>query len=184
MRMDTHTMAKSKALDRQALVEIYEQYSPKLVRYGYRLLGDQDKAEECAAETFSRFLNSLKGNPAGPENVQAYLYRVAHNWITDYYRRQPPPIDQLKDDVQDAIHDRRNGNPAALVGEQMEIDRVRNALLHLPEEQRQVIVLRFLEGQRHEDVAVSLGKTVEATRAIQYRALNSLRRMLLAPEEV
>jgi RNA polymerase sigma-70 factor (ECF subfamily) len=102
----------------------------------------------------------------------------------DYYRRQPPPIDQLKDDVQDATHDRRNGNPAALVGEQMEIDRVRNALLHLPEEQRQVIVLRFLEGQRHEDVAVSLGKTVEATRAIQYRALNSLRRMLLAPEEV
>lgn len=184
MRMETQTMAKSKALDRQALVEIYEQYSPKLFRYGFRLLGDRDTAEECVAETFSRFLDSLKGNPIGPENIQAYLYRVAHNWITDYYRRQPPPEVQLQEDLQDTVHNRRNGNPAALVGEKMEIERVRNALLHLPEEQRQVIVLRFLEEQGHEEVATSLGKSVEATRAIQYRALSSLRRMLLVPEEV
>lgn len=184
MRMETQTMAKSKALDRQALVEIYEQYSPKLFRYAYRLLGDQDTAEECVAETFSRFLNSLKGNPAGPESVQAYLYRVAHNWITDHYRRQPLTTTVLQEDMQDTHHDRRNGNPAALVGERMEVERVRKALLHLPEEQRQVIVLRFLEEQTHGEVATTLGKTAEATRAIQYRALASLRRMLIATEEV
>ena len=66
----------------------------------------------------------------------------------------------------------------------MEIDRVREALWHLPEEQRHVVAMRFLEGLNHEEVAVSLGKTTEATRALQYRALSSLRRMLLAPEGV
>jgi RNA polymerase sigma-70 factor (ECF subfamily) len=182
--METQTMVMSKALDRQALVEIYEQYSPKLFRYAYRLLGDRDTAEECVAETFSRFLNSLMGNPAGPENVQAYLYRVAHNWITDHYRRQPLPTTALQEDIQGNHHDRRNGNPAALVGERMEVERVREALLRLPEEQRQVIVLRFLEEQTHGEVATTLGKTADATRAIQYRALASLRRMLIATEEV
>jgi RNA polymerase sigma-70 factor (ECF subfamily) len=184
MRMKTHTKANSKALDRQALVEIYEQYSPKLFRYAYRLLGDQDTAEECVAETFSRFLNSLKGDPAGPENVQAYLYRIAHNWITDYYRRQPLPAAPLMDNIQEDNHNRRNGNPAVLLGEQMEIERVRKALLLLPDEQRQVVVLRFLEEQTHDEVATTLGKSAEATRAIQYRALTSLRRMLIVTEEV
>ena len=155
-----------------------------MFRYAYRLLGDQDKAEECVAESFSRFLNSLKGNPVGPEHVQAYLYRVAHNWITDFYRRKPPAITPLKETSK--ILSKTGGTVIRLrwSSEQMEIERVRNALILLPEEQRQVVVLRFLEGQRHEEVAASLGKSAEATRALQYRALTSLRRMLLAPEEV
>jgi RNA polymerase sigma-70 factor (ECF subfamily) len=180
MRMKTRTNAKSKALDKNALIEIYETYNPKLFRYSYRLLGDQDLAEECVAETFSRFLSSLKGNHTGPDHIQAYLYRVAHNWITDYYRRKSPPEEPL----QDNIHDRKNGNVSEMVGEQMEKERVRNALLQIPGEQRQVISLRFLEDQSHEKVSEILGKSPEATRALQYRALASLRRILLEPEEV
>jgi RNA polymerase sigma-70 factor (ECF subfamily) len=180
MRMENHTSKSREFLNRDALIEIYEQYSPKLFRYGYRLLGDQSTAEECVADTFSRFLTSLKSNPVGPDNVQAYLYRIAHNWITDYYRRQPPISDTLSED----ILDRKNGNPHTLIGEQMETERVRQALLNLPQEQRQVIVLRFLEEQSHEQVAVAMEKSPQATRAIQYRAIASLRRMLLEPEEV
>lgn len=180
MRMKTQTIAKSTILDRKALIDIYETYNPKLFSYAYRLLGDQDTAEECVAETFSRFLGSLKGNPGGPEYVQAYLYRVAHNWITDYYRRNSTPEEPLVDNIQD----HRNGNVPEKLGEKMERERVRNALLLLPGEQRQVISLRFLEDQSHEEVSAILGKSPEATRALQYRALTSLRRMLLEPEEV
>jgi len=155
-----------------------------LFRYGYRLLGDQDIAEECVSETFSRFLNTLHGNPAGPDNIKAYLFRIAHNWIMDYYRRQPPQTIPLDEDFQEVIPDRKNGNPASLMRDNLELERVREALHQLPEEQQQVIALRFLEGQKHEEVAYSLGKSVEATRAIQYRALTSLRRILFVPEEV
>jgi RNA polymerase sigma factor (sigma-70 family) len=56
---------------------------------------------------------------------------------------------------------------------------VRAALLRLPPEQRQVIELRFVEDWPHDAVAAALGKTVEATRALQHRALTSLRRILL-----
>jgi len=46
--------------DEQALAEVYDRYSPGIYRYAVRLLGDQDLAEECVAETFSRFLKALK----------------------------------------------------------------------------------------------------------------------------
>ena len=111
--------------------------------------------------------------------MQAYLYRVAHNWVMDTYRRKTPPSVPLHEDIQVQLQDNANGNPAALVSDQMEIERVRSAMLSLPKDQRQVIVLRFLEDLSHEEVASILGKSAEATRAIQYRALASLKKMLL-----
>jgi RNA polymerase sigma-70 factor (ECF subfamily) len=60
----------------------------------------------------------------------------------------------------------------------MDRQRVRAALLQLTPEQRLVIELRFLENWSHEDVANLLGRTVEATRALQYRAVESLRHIL------
>jgi RNA polymerase sigma factor (sigma-70 family) len=56
-------------------------------------------------------------------------------------------------------------------------------MFRLPAEQQQVVQLRFIEDWSHEEVASLLGKTVEATRALQHRALASLRKILLGQEE-
>jgi RNA polymerase sigma-70 factor (ECF subfamily) len=61
----------------------------------------------------------------------------------------------------------------------MERERVRKAILRLPAEQQQIIQLRFLENWSHEEVAQVLGKSADATRSMQYRAMGSLRRMLI-----
>jgi RNA polymerase sigma-70 factor (ECF subfamily) len=65
----------------------------------------------------------------------------------------------------------------------MDQERVRHALQRLSPEQRLVISLRFLEERSHEEVALVLGKTVEATRALQHRAIAALRQMLLQQED-
>lgn len=180
MRMENRALKKEALrLDRQALIEVYERYSPELYRYAYRLLGDAETAEDCVAETFSRLLHASRNGGGWFENVRAYLYRVAHNWITDYYRQRPPttlPLDtdQAADPHTDPYHE---------VSKKMEQEQVRAALLRLPAEQYQVIVLRFLEDWSHEEVAAALGKSVEATRALQYRALNSLQRLLVEQEK-
>jgi RNA polymerase sigma-70 factor, ECF subfamily len=163
--------------DRQALAEIYERHSPGIFRYAYRLLGDQDMAEECVAETFSRFLQVTRSG-GKPENAQAYLYRVAHNWVTDSYRRQPR-LELLDTEM----HADPLDNPASIAAENLEQERMRSALRRLPAEQRLVIALRFLDERSHEDVAAVLGKTVEASRALQHRALEALRRMLIERDE-
>lgn len=172
------SLTDDRRLDEQSLINIYEQHSPALFRYAYRLLGDTQLAEECVSETFSRLLQALR-NGAGPTlNLQAYLYRVAHNWVTDYYRHQPLPPLHL-DDHEQADY---QSNPAHVVTQQMEIQRLRAAILRLPPDQQRVILLRVLEELPHEDVATLMGKTPEATRALQYRALSALRRMLTEKE--
>ena len=101
--MDTRSkdlLKGARNFDQQALGEIYDLYSGKLYAYSMRLLGSQDLAEECVAETFSRFLLALKNGGGPQEYLQAYLYRVAHNWITDTYRRQPPPPLELKEELE------------------------------------------------------------------------------------
>jgi RNA polymerase sigma-70 factor (ECF subfamily) len=161
--------------DRETMVAIYEQHNAELYRYAYRLLGDDALAEDCVSETFSRFIKAVRDGIGPVENVRAYLYRVAHNWITDHYRRQPLPPLSLDADLHGAI----DANPSHLVAGQMERERVRAALLRLPPDQRQVVELRFIEDWSHEAVAAALGKSVEATRALQHRALNALRRILI-----
>jgi RNA polymerase sigma-70 factor (ECF subfamily) len=173
MRMGYITMNTAKTLDKQELIEIYEQYSPPIFRYASRLLDDSYLAEECVSETFSRFLQSLKGGNR-PENVRAYLYRTAHNWIIDHYRHQPFSELPLEDD----LYSDPTGNPAQTVTKEMERQRVRAAILRLPAEQRQVIELRFMEEWSHDEVAATIGKTIEATRALQHRAVSALRQML------
>ncbi len=173
MRTDTISVRTGITLDKQALSEIYERYSPDIFRYACRLLDDKHLAEDCVSDTFHRFLMAVRGGTP-IENMRAYLYRVAHNWITDYYRRHPLPAVPLEEN----LHADPEGNPSQLVSQKLERQRVRLALLRLPPEQRQVIELRFMENWSHADVATALGRSVEATRALQYRAVEALRQLL------
>jgi len=179
MNVNTMLQVDTESFNKQNLIYVYEQHSPGIYRYAIRLLGDKTVAEDCVSETFSRFLGVIRRGGGPKENVKAYLYRIAHNWITDYYRRQPLPELPLEVDE----HVEPGSNPAMMVLETMERERVRVAILRLPPEQQQIIQLRLLENWSHEDVAQVLGKTADATRSMQYRALASLRRMLLEDQE-
>src|SRR3989304_10500490 len=89
-RDDQALLLGARMYDDGALGEIYSRYSTELYRYAVRLLGDVHLAEDCVAETFSRFLQAL-GRGRGPQAyLRAYLSRVAHTWIVDYFRRSPP----------------------------------------------------------------------------------------------
>jgi RNA polymerase sigma-70 factor, ECF subfamily len=164
-------------MDKEDLIEIYEEFNPRLYRYAVRLLSQPDLAEECVAETFSRFLQILKKGGGPKDNLSAYLYRMVHNWITDFYRNQPP-VETLENELPGDPRE----NPTAVVAEKLEQQRVRHALLNLTPEQRQVILLRFFEDWSHEEIASSIGKTAAATRALQHRALTGLQKMLGEPE--
>jgi RNA polymerase sigma-70 factor (ECF subfamily) len=109
-----------------------------------------------------------------PDNVRAYLYRIAHNWIIDHYRHRPPPPVSLEKN----FHTDPESNPSHLVAQELDRQRIRSALLQLSAEQRQVIELRFMENWSHNEIAIAVGKTVEATRALQHRAVEALRQIL------
>ena len=176
VKNETKLLQLAKQYDQQALVEIYDLYSPALYRYAVRLLNNTDLAEECVAESFSRLLSALRKNGGPKTNLRAYLYRVAHNWITDQYRRQLPhetveDIDQHADPA---------STTSQIVDQRFEREKVRQAILHLTPDQRQVITLKFLEGWSNAEIAKSINKPVGAVKSLQHRALQTLRQRLAA----
>jgi RNA polymerase sigma-70 factor (ECF subfamily) len=72
----------------------------------------------------------------------------------------------------------RQGNPEEEVQRMAEGERVREAILGLRDEQRQVIILRFVDDLEYREVAEIVGKSVAAVRVIQHRALNALRKQI------
>jgi RNA polymerase sigma-70 factor (ECF subfamily) len=137
-----------------------------------RLLGDAQLAEDCVAETFSRFLQTLQAGRGPRDHLQAYLFRTAHNWIADYYRRAPEP-ESLKDDLPD------DGSVEESANLNLRQKRVRAALRELPDDQRQVIALKFIESWENDEIARAIRKPVGAVKALQHRALERLKKLLL-----
>ncbi len=174
MTSESELIERARCFDLAALAEIYDRYSPGIYRYALHLLGDPQQAEDCTADTFTRYLQAVRGEGGPQVYLQAYLYRIAHNQITDVYRRQPPPPLPLFDDLPCA-------GPELIqtVIDRIEKDQVRAALVCLTPDQRQVIALKYLEGWENEMVALALEKPVGTIKSLQHRAINALRRMLL-----
>lgn len=176
MASERELLQRAHQFEQAALGEIYDTYSPGLYRYAMRQLGDRDLSEECVAETFSRFLHALRNGGGPQDHLQAYLYRVAHNWITDRWRRQPWPAVPLNDELRAGAET----EPSQAAAQRLEQERARAALARLTPEQRQVIALKFLEGWENEEIARALGKPIGAVKSLQHRALKALRRMLVS----
>ena len=176
MRMDDENLVLKRLRDFEegALGEVYDTYSPGIYRYAWRLLGDEDMAEECVAETFSRLINTLERGNGPQQHLKAYLYRVAHNWITDYYRRGT----RLELPLESDTHTDPHPDPLTRVSDGMEQAELRNALRLLTPDQRQVILLRYLEDWQLAEIAQALDKPLGAVKALQHRGLNALRRIL------
>jgi RNA polymerase sigma-70 factor (ECF subfamily) len=177
-------LSRARKFDEKALVEIYDTYSPGIYRYSMRLLGDAHLAEECTSETFYRFLKALRNGSGPTDHLQAYLYRVAHNWISDHYQSSPQILSIENEAVEEVTTNPLVGSsqvqadPLETAAHSIESQRVRKALTQLAPEQRQVIVLKYLEGWTNQQVAEALNKPVGAVKSLQHRAIEALRRLI------
>jgi RNA polymerase sigma-70 factor (ECF subfamily) len=159
-------------LNTQALAEIYDTYSPGIYRYSMRLLGDETLAEDCVADTFARFLKSLQERRGPRDNLQAYLYRIAHNWIVDRYRNNGQTVS-----LSDALRS-ESDLPEEEAAKRIRQRQIRKAIRQLTPDQQQVISLKYLEEWSNEEVSRAMKKPVGAVKSIQHRALRSLYKLL------
>jgi len=164
--------------DEAALAEVYDMYAPALYRYVYRLTGHEQTSQDIVSDTFQRFLVALR-NDAGPEkHLSAWLYRVAHNLVVDYYRRQPQE-EPAALDADTPVIGRDSEEVHILQHESAE--RVRAALRQLTPLQQQVLALRFLEEMSNAEIGEIVGRAEGAIKGLQHRALSALRQVLEEP---
>lgn len=165
-------LKRASELDIRALAEIYDSFSPGVFRYAMRLLGDTCLAEDCVADTFLRFLKALQERRGPREHLQAYLYRIAHNWIVDLYRQHEQTFE-----LSDSLWNEADV-PEEEAAKHIRQKQVRKALRHLTPDQQQVIALKYLDEWSNDEVAHALKKPVGAVKSIQHRALRTLHKLL------
>ena len=171
--------ARAKRGEREAFEEIFDIYFEKLRRYAYYRTGDMNTAEDLAAETLTKGIESIgsfedRGGTLGP-----WLFGIIRNLLSRH-REQTARIAYVELDESLAC-DEREG-PESSVLEMLTHERLHRALEKLPDDQREVILLRFMERYDVRTVAGIVEKKPGAVRALQFRATAALRRLLMTEE--
>jgi RNA polymerase sigma-70 factor (ECF subfamily) len=164
--------------DSEAFGELYDRHVVRVYRHIYYLVGSHAEAEDLTAQTFLQAWEAIDRYQFRGAPFVSWLLRIAHNLAVSYLRSKRERA-QLHDGIVDEGSRR---DPEAVAERKAEEDLVRRAILELRDEQRQVIILRFIEELEYREVAEIIGKSVAAIRVIQHRALNALRRRLRLDE--
>jgi RNA polymerase sigma-70 factor (ECF subfamily) len=172
---ESRLIERAKAYDAEALSELYHRHANAIFRYVYHRVGNQAVAEDMLSDVFVRALEGLPAYRDTGRPFEAWLYRIAQARVVDYYRqRSRRQITSLDERL--AAGD--EADPRMLAANRDDSRRAWEAVNRLTEEQQQVISMRFIAGYSTQEVASLLGKTEGAVKALQHRALASLRRLL------
>lgn len=154
--------------DAGALAVVCEKLYPRIFRYLTHKVNDPRDAEDLAGEVFVRMLEGIR-NQTG--NLEAWLFRIAGNLLTDHYRRRAVRADTVGLPEEIAGGE----DPAAATERKLSGERLRRGMKALTEEQKEVVILRFIMGYEHGEVAEIMGRSAGAIRALQFRALSALK---------
>lgn len=162
--------------DAEAFGELYDMHVVRVYRHIYYLVNSVSEAEDLTAQTFLQAWEAMDRYQDRGVPFVSWLLRIAHNLAISHLRSRREGS-QLHEGLVD--HDSLR-DPEKMAERQVEEARVRQAILKLGNEQRQVIILRFVEDLEYREVAEIVGKSVAAVRVIQHRALCTLRKMMQA----
>jgi RNA polymerase sigma-70 factor, ECF subfamily len=163
--------------DPDLLDRLIEQYQHRLLRYLVYLSGNRELAEDLFQETWIRVLE--RGHQYdGKHEFSTWLYAVARNLTIDYLRRKSPvSLDGLMEDDEDhAPLEPADTRPLAweVVAQHERAERISAALVSIPAEYRETVVLRFQEGLALEEIATVTGAPLGTVKSRLYRGLNML----------
>jgi RNA polymerase sigma-70 factor (ECF subfamily) len=162
--------------DVEAFSALYTRHFDRIYRYVYYKTGHVLTSEDLTERIFVKAWKAMERYEQRRCGFLAWLYRIAHNVVIDHYRTQKDTV--LLEDLPVTLEVEDAQTPEESLAWQQEVERLQAAVAQLPDEQQQVIILRFVEGLNHADVAAILGKSEGASRVVQCRALAALHKIL------
>ena len=175
MKADITLLNAARQMSHEALIKIFDLYSSALYNYALRICNDPREADHIVGDVFARLLEQLSNGNGPSTNLRSYLYETTYHLIIDqarYDRREAP--------LETADFLRRDGySTMSRMEDQILFEHVIVAIKdHLTEDQRHVIILRFLEGFSLRETADIIGKEVYNVKVIQNRGVAKLRKAL------
>ncbi len=168
-------LEQARSGQRNALMQIYEAYFPPIYNFIRLRVEDRQEAEDLASEVFVKLAEAFRGRNAPRHSLRGWLFQVARNAVRDHYRQNrgittealeewiPAPVD---DDLETQLI------------RSISIERARQALRMLAPDQQEVLILRFGQSLSLQETADIMGRKANAIKALQFRAVNTLRQIL------
>ncbi len=175
---DASLLRRVRLGEKDAIILTYERYFPSIYQYIRLKVGDRAAAQDIVSEVFVKLIECA-GMPCAPrENLRAWLFAVARHAA---YRVIGQPTQLPLEDVEEWMPAPSDSNPDVLI-DALPLDRVRHALRMLTSEHQEVLILRFGQRLSLKETADMMGKSTSAIKSLQFRAVETLRSILLEPE--
>jgi RNA polymerase sigma-70 factor (ECF subfamily) len=162
--------------DPEGFGQLYDRYVDMVFRYLYHRVGDRATAEDFTSETFVRALRRIDSLSFQGRDVGAWLVTIARNIVLDHVKSSRYRLEVATADMRDA--DRATDGPEEAVLQRLTNAELMAGVRQLSEEQRECIVLRFLQGLTVAETAAAMGKKDGAIKALQHRAVRRLASLL------
>lgn len=157
----------------EAMSILYRRHRPAIFRYVQARIYNWHQAQDITGEIFLRMVTYLPQYQITGAPFIAWLFRIAHNIIITHSQQESRiplvPISHADN------HAHPQDNPAQLVENKLQMEWVWQGLRQLDENQRDVIILRFLVGLPLKDVAHALDKNIGTVKTLQHRGILALR---------
>lgn len=158
--------------DRAAFDVLYRRYLSRVYGYAFYELGNHHDAEDVTERIFLSALKGIDRYRDTGSTFRAWLFRIAHNAVANAHRsRSRRRSEPLPDDP---AWPAPNTDPAGLVTRADELHAALRAVASLPQDRRQVVLLRFVDGLSAAEIGEVLGRSPGAVRVLQHRALREL----------
>lgn len=175
MDPDILLLHAAKKMNEGALTQIFDRYASSLYHYALRLCDDPLRADQIVGEVFAQFVEKLSAGAGPAADLRMYLYEIAYRLVAAEMRS-----DSWSGPRATSISLYLGGLSTTGSTESQELldAALRVIKYHLTEDQRHVIILRFLEGFTLKQTAAIIGKKVGNVKVIQNRATAALRNTL------
>lgn len=162
--------------DPLAFAELYRKYVDRVYNYIYQRTGNHHDAEDLTARTFLKALVHLEHYQFKGIPFSAWLYRIAHNAVANWYRdRHRHPMVSL-DVLVGYSEDEEKPEEATQVQEERRA--LLDAIRRLPAERQQLLILKFSEGLTNAQIGQIMGRSEGAIKSLYHRTLLALRQEL------
>ncbi|MBZ0286066.1 MAG: RNA polymerase sigma factor [Anaerolineae bacterium] len=176
---DDTALARARAGDEDAIVTIYHRYYDPVYQFCRLRVGDAHTAQDLTSEVFIRFIKALKRETAPHTSLRGWIFRVARNLIADHYGREEElPVETLEQWLASDV----STDPEVQALRGIQVERARRAIRMLAPAQQEVLLLRFDQQLSLQETADIMDKEPNAIKALQFRAVNTLRQILQTME--
>lgn len=160
--------------DPEAFAQIYDEHFDRIYRYVFMRVRTREEAEDLTQQVFLNALQSISSYKWKGVPFSSWLFRIAHNQVIDNQRK----VSKMPTTTMDIPVAAIDPDPVDIVGQEMDIERVKQAMNELTDLQREVLSLRFAGELSTAETAKVMGKKEGAVKALQHSALGALRRTL------